>query len=334
MFSKSIALITAICFMFSSLGVQSQGRKTDEELKRVPEIIRTIVGQASNGWDIVDVQKVEAELVIVSPVVGLEIDLEESNRFAIFQGRNIFNKQIDLPLLRIGIPGFQSAVFLKKKNGELIVCVRYRFGSRIENRIIELKNEDELRRIREYIENFTEIQKNEYTIADSSKISEDEEYPKFIKKRISFEERLVRFPLRKRTLGQVFLKDGDRIKGELLPLHEEESILMETNLDTRRILVTKIDRVRFLGDKGSVIVEQAILSGIGGAATGVLTGAFSAWQIGGDVKGTAIYAGIFFGAAGFLFGFLRAANSTRGSIEFVLGPVKDKREKKKRKNLE
>ena len=93
--------------------------------------------------------------------------------------------------------------------------------------------------------------------------------------------------------------------------------------------MAEIDRVRFLGDKGSAAMEQAILSGIGGFATGALTGAFAAWQVGADVKATAIYAGIFFGTAGFVMGLLRGASSTRGSIEYVLGPVKDKKGKKK-----
>ena len=52
-----------------------------------------------------------------------------------------------------------------------------------------------------------------------------------------------------------------------------------------------------------------------------LVGALAAWQSGGNAKETAIFAGLLFGAIGFISGFFRGASRGRGNREFVLGPV-------------
>ena len=121
------------------------------------------------------------------------------------------------------------------------------------------------------------------------------------------------------------MKSGDVIEGELVPIYEDGRILIETDLDARRIMVEEIDRLRTLGDRGKGAMRTAVLSGFGGATSGALMGAFAAWQAGGDAKRTALYFGILAGAFSFVFGLMRGSRSARGSREFVLGPIPSER---------
>lgn len=324
MFRKMISLLTAVSLMLASL---PGGAWADEE-KNEPETIRTIQGFGDEGWAIVDIRTVTGTRVVISPVVGDEINLEEGNRYAMFQGSTIYSKKIDLPLLRVGVSGFQSAVFMKRANGKFALKVAFRSGPNIENRLIPIKDENDLRKLREFIEHFSEIQRGEYKIGKVSGIEDGAAYPKFTEDTVTFEERKPRRPLRFRTPAQIVMKDGSKVKGEVLPVFEDDQILLETGLDTRKIRVADIDRLRFLGDKGSVAMEGAIMSGIGSAATGALVGALSAWQTDSDVKEVALYAAIVFGTIGFVTGLIRGAQSTRGSKEYVLGPVKPDGKKK------
>ena len=331
MFKQVVALVTTVSLLFSTLcttGPVWADKKGDEE---DVQAVRTIAPRGDEGWAIVDIRRVAGSLVVVSPVIGREIDLEESNRFSLFQGVTVFNRRIDLPVLQIGVPGFQSAVFMRKANGKPAVKIQYRSGPNIESRLVNMKDDDELRRFREYVEHFNAIQKDEYTIETSSSIAEDAEYPKFTDEEVTFEMRRPLFALRTRMRTQLVLKDGEKIRGEAVPVYEDEQILVETDLDIRRISVAEIDRIRFLGEKGAAAMEKAVLSGIGGIATGAFVGAFAAWQADADVKQTAIFAALIFGTAGFITGLLTGAKSTRGSVEYVMGPVEDGKKKKRDK---
>jgi hypothetical protein len=180
---------------------------------------------------------------------------------------------------------------------------------------------NELRRLREYIENFDEISKKKYKLASESTIEEDAEYPKFTDEEISYEERRPRFGLGRRLPGGVILKDGEKVQGELVPAFEDGKILIQTDIDIRRVSVENIERVFIKGARSSAAIGTAVGGGLGGMATGALIGALAAWQSGGDAKETAIFAGLLFGAIGFLSGFFRGASRGRGNREFVLGPV-------------
>jgi len=319
MFMKSVSIFTAFCLTFSSLVVT--GWAKDEEEDDGPQAIRMIAPQGDEGWAIVDVRTIEGKTVVVSPVVGSEISFEEKNRFGIFNGPNEFNRRIDIPILKIGVTGFQSAMFMKHENGRISLKVDYSSFGKKESRMIRIRDEDDLRKIREYLEHFSEIQKGEYTISKTSEELEEAEFPKFTDDKISFEERRMRFPIRFRTRGKIYLNDGEEVEGELLPVYEDEQLLIETDLDTRRVSVAQIERLRFLGERGSAAMERALLSGLGGVATGALTGALAAWQADADVKRVALWAGIIFGGIGFVTGLLTGARSTRGSEDYVLGPV-------------
>jgi len=336
MFKKTIALVTVFSLICSTLApagsahaaVEKEAGEETEESKT----IRTIVSR-DTGWAIVDIRTMSENIVVVSPVVGREIDFEESNRFAMFHGRNKYNKKIRLSLLNMGVPGFQSAVFLKRDGEKASVRVRFRSGPTIESRIFPLKGLEDLRMTREYIENFSEIQKGNYTIGKESKIETDAEYPKITDEIISFKQRVPKFELSTRTPGRVSLKNGDRLSGEFVPFYEDDRILLQTEFDTRRIAVDDIERLIFHGNRGSWAAREAVMGAVGGAATGALIGAFSAWQSGASAREWAVFGATFFAVAGFITGLLTGARTARGEQEYVLGPLPNQ-EKSKRKKSE
>ena len=318
MIKKSISLITAMSFLLAVCPV----RAAESEKKTQYE--RGIYQLGHEGWEIVDVRQVSGTRIVLSSRVGPQIDLEESNRYALFQGATIYTQKIDLSILHLGVAGFQFAEFMKQDNGKLAIKIQYRSGPRIETRLVNVQSENDLRRLREYIEHFDEIVKGEYTIADSSKI--DDTYPQYTEDAISFEERRVRFRIQTRFPGMVTLKDQKQIKGEFLPAYEDDKILIETDLRVHKVTVDEIHKVQFFGERGSVAMERAIIQGIGGAAMGALTGALAAWQTNADVKETTIWAAAIFGIFGFVSGLVTGARATQSGETFTLGPVEgDKR---------
>ena len=319
MIKKSVSLITAMSFLLFSL---CPIRAAESEKETQYE--RGIYELENDGWEIVDVGHVSGTRIVLSSQVGSQIDLEESNRYALFQGATIYTQKIDLPILRLGVAGFQFAEFMKQDDGKLAIKIQYRSGPRIETRLVNVQSENDLRRLREYIENFDEIVKGEYTLADSSKI--DETYPQYTEDAISFEERRVRFRVQTRFPGMVTLKDKKQIKGEFLPAYEDDNILIETDLRVQKVPVDEIHKVQFFGERGSVAMERAIVQGIGGAAMGALTGALAAWQTNANVKETTIWAAAIFGIFGFVSGLVTGARATQSGKTFTLGPVEgDKR---------
>lgn len=318
MIKKSISLITAMSFLLAVCPVRAA------ESEKETQYERGIYQLGHDGWEIVDVRQVSGTRIVLSSRVGPQIDLEESNRYALFQGATIYTQKIDLPILHLGVAGFQFAEFMKQDNGKLAIKIQYRSGPRIETQLMNLQSENDLRRLREYIEHFDEIVKGEYTIADSSKI--DETYPQYTEDTISFEERKTRFRVQTRFPGMITLKDGKKIKGEFLPAYEDNNILIETDLHVQKVATDKIHKVQFFGERGSVAMERAILQGIGGAVTGALTGALAAWQTNADVKETTIWAAAIFGIFGFVSGLVIGAKATQSGKTFTLGPVEgDKR---------
>lgn len=324
MFRKTVALVTAICFTFCNLGMTSSIWAEEKEEEPVGQFSRTIVSAGNDGWSVVDMRNVGGTQIILSPEVGEEIDLEESNRYALFQGGTTYTSKVDLPVLRMGVSGFQSAVFMKQEDGHLAIRIQYRSGPRIETRLVRLKDDNELRRLREYVENFDDVIKGEYTIGDSSAVLAGAEFPKYTDKSIAFEERRPRFAVQFRMPGQIKLKDGKKLKGEFVPVFEDGKILIETDLTIQKIPVDDIEQVKFFGERGSNALGQAIIQGVGGAAMGALTGAFAAWQASANVKETAVWAAAIFGIFGFVTGLIRGAKATQSGETFTLGPVEGK----------
>ncbi len=319
MMKKSISFVTAMSFLLFSICPIPAA-----ESEKETQYERGIYQLGHDGWEIVDVRQVSGTRIVLSPRVGPQIDLEESNRYALFQGATIYTQKINLPILRLGVAGFQFAEFMKRDNGKLAIKIQYRSGPRVETRLMNVESENDLRRLREYIEHFDEIVKGEYAITDSAKV--DDTYPKYTQDAISFQERKTRFQVQTRFPGMVTLKDKKQIKGEFLPAYEDHSILIETELRVQKIAVDEIHKVQFFGERGSAAMERAILQGIGGAATGALAGALAAWQTNADVKETTLWAAAIFGIFGFVSGLVTGARATQSGETFTLGPVEgDKR---------
>ncbi|MDP6779785.1 MAG: hypothetical protein QGI83_23715, partial [Candidatus Latescibacteria bacterium] len=236
-------------------------------------------------------------------------------------GRTNYTHRVNLRLLDLAVPGFQSAAFLMRPSGKPAVRIQYRSGPKIESRSFPLKDDNSLRRIREYVERFDDIRAGTHKLGKESIFEAGSEYPIYTDEEIAFEVRRPRFGVRRRIRGELVLKDGNTLKGEFVPVFEDGRVLIETGIDTRRVPVTEIDRLRTLGDRGSGAMRTAVAAGLGGAASGALMGALAAWQAGADVKETALFVGAVFGGGSFIFGLLRGSRSARGSREFVLGPL-------------
>ena len=327
MFKKTIALVTSLCFLLSSIApIWADQEAKDDPDPEVP-LMRTIAETGGQGWAVVDVRRIEGTRVVVSPLVGDELDLEESNRYGLFQGGTVFARRIDLPILRMGVVGFQSAVFMKQANGKSAVKIQFRSGPRIESRLVSLRGENDLRLIREYIENFDDIVKGDYAMGDSSRIEAGADYPLYTDDPIVFEESRPRYPVTMRTQGGLILKDGEQMRGEFVPVYEDGNILIETNLSIRRVAVADIHQVSFAGEAGSAAMGKAIGQGIAGVATGALVGALAAWQANARVKETAIWAAAIFGTFGFITGLVTGAQATQSGEKYVLGPVEGRRKR-------
>jgi len=322
MLNRFVAVVTAASLAWCSLAGTSQvwaGRKADD----LGPAVRTIAPAGDETWAVVDVRTVKGRLVEISPVVGREIDLEESNSLGLFQGRTTYNGGVDIDLLDESQVGFESAQFILRENKKPAARVRFRTGSGVLERIIPMENEDDLRRLREYVENIRAIREGSYEIGEKSRIGEEAEYPKVLDEEVSSEVRRQRFRLLRRAPGEVTLKDGEKVRGELVPVLEDGRILVQVGLDSRWLTVDEIKRLHISGDKSSTAMKTAVMSGVGGAAGGALTGAFTGWQVGGSVKSYAMVGAIFFGVAGFLTGLFSGAKGGVAAGVYVMGPVQN-----------
>jgi hypothetical protein len=113
--------------------------------------VREVRSWADGQWAVVDVKTVTGTVVIVSSVIGREIDFEERNRFAVFEGETVYNHRQKLSVLKTPVSGFQSAVFLKLSDDQYGVQVTFRNELGIQHRLLRIKKHDELVRMRNYL---------------------------------------------------------------------------------------------------------------------------------------------------------------------------------------
>ena len=298
-------------------GVTFAQEKQDESA----DAVRTIVGRDNQGWAVVDIRQVSGQVVALSPVVGASIDLDEAIRLSMFQGPSEFNRRVPLPVLAASVPGYKEAVFFKRSEDKYGIRFTFTAGNKTRYRTMPLK-ENDIKRIREYVENFDAIQKGDYKIHRSkTQIEEGAEYPMLTDRMVSFETQVPRFVLSRRLDGSLELKDGKTLEGELVPVYDEGSILIDVDYSTRTIDVEDIKRIRTSGNKSTSAMRGAVMTGIGSAISGALSGALAGWQSNGDVKEWTLFGAFFFGTAGFVTGLLRGAGSGRSSEDIVLGPL-------------
>ena len=290
-------------------------RDFDETEGRVD---REILEREEGGWMISDTRTVTGKVVILSPVVGREIDLNEGVRFSMFQGPSEFNKLAGVRFMALSVPGFRNAVFMTRGEG-YAVRIEFSSGDEIRHRVVRIP-EDDLRKAREYVENFRDIRRRSYKIEKRSRIEDDAEYPKRTDEEISFETSFPRFVLTQRIDGGLNLRDGRTLDGELVPAFDDGRILIQQGFDTLRIPVENIKSIRTSGSKSSTAARRAVQSGIGGAITGALIGTLITWQSGGSMGTNVLIGSTIFGAAGVITGFVTGAGQGRKARVIPLDP--------------
>lgn len=133
--------VIIILLLFASSAFAGEKTQTRQELRTWVE----------DRWAVVTVREVAGNVIGVSPLVGQEIDFEEGNRFAVFQGATEYTMRLYLPTLTVPVAGFQSAVFLELADGKFGVCVTYRDDAGSHVRFLRLRNMKELERICDYM---------------------------------------------------------------------------------------------------------------------------------------------------------------------------------------
>lgn len=282
-------------------------------------IVRAVVEREEGGWSIMDTRTVTGKVVILSPVVGPEIDLDEGVRFSMFQGPSEFNRLARVRFMALSVPGFRNAVFITRSEGRYAVRIEFTSGDEVRHRVVRI-SEDDLRKAREYVENFRDIRRRSYKIEKKSKIGDDAEYPKLTEEDITFETSFPRFVLSRRIDGGLILKDGRTLDGELVPSFDDGQILLQQGYDTLRIPVDNIESIRTSGSRSSTAARRAFTSGIGGIFTGALIGALITWQGGGDIGSNVLIGSAIFGTAGFVTGFVTGAGQGRSARLIPLDP--------------
>ncbi len=311
----------------SAVSAQYERRDRGEEDRGFDEmegaIDRAVVEREEGGWSIVDTRTVTGRVVVLSPVVGREIDLDEGVRFSMFQGPSEFNRLAGVRFLATSVPGFRNAVFMTRGEGRYGVRIEFESGGEVRHRVVRVP-EDDLRKAREYVENFIDIRRRNYKIEKRSKIEDDEEYPKVTEEEISFETSFPRFVLARRIDGGLVLRDGRELDGELVPAFDDGQIVLQQGFDTLRIPVENIESIRTSGSKSSTAARRAVRSGIGGAFTGALIGALISWQGGGDIGSNVLLGTTIFGIAGLITGFVTGAGQGRSARVIPLDPPERK----------
>ena len=142
-------------------------------------------------------QRAEGQVIIVSERVGKEIDLEERNKYKLFQG----------------IKGFQSAVFLKLPDSSFVSEAIYldeRTNEKKVNRIPQ--TEVGIEKIGEYIDHFEEIQTGKYQYEYRYRVENE----KPLDTAVPYD-----------SLVSISLKDGTKLQGKIVR-RDETSLTVET----------------------------------------------------------------------------------------------------------
>lgn len=264
--------------------------------------VREVRSWVDGQWAVVDVKTVTGTVVVLSDVVGPEIDFEERNQFAVFEGETLYNRKQEVSVLKTPVTGFQSAVFLKLADGTYGVKIAYKNQLGVQHRMLPIKNADALHHMRDYLVNFAGA--NGTTVG----------YPIETEEPISFEVVQPRFQPRSRLMMHLLLLSGEKVKGEALPMMEDDKMMIETKNGFRRIRAGEINSIRLSEHSMGGVVKRAVRTGtewtLLGAALASVSGLWdprrSVWD---EVR---IVAPIM-GGVGFL-----------GTLVFDLGKVPDR----------
>ena len=297
-------LVTFFCFVICSYSSAIADSERRREVRSWDE------GQ----WAVVDIEKVTGTVVVLSPVVGQEIDFEERNRFGIFSGETVYNNKQKMSVLKTPVTGFQSAVFLKFSNEKYGVRVTFRNEMGVQHRLLHIADHDEMVRLRDYVEHAAGGEK------------EVTAYPLVTDEQVLFETVRPRFRPQHRVRGQLVLADGEKVKGELLPVMEEGMMLVDTKKGFRRVDVLDVQQVG-IGGRGatgvvSKTVQGGVYYGVMGGVSGLMAGLF---YEGVSAKEQMMFGAILGASVGGFFGFLDGLFSLKASKTFHLGSLDRKR---------
>lgn len=273
---------------------------------RVREVRSWIEGR----WAVVDVETISGSVVILSPLVGREIDFEERNRFAVFEGENTYNQKARLFVFKTPIAGFQSAVFLKMSDDTYGVRITYRNEMGLQYRFLPIKNRNDLIRMRDYLSSFGE---------DASDLSD---YPMETDEVVTFETVRPAFQPRQRLMGKLVLDDGEELKGELLPVVEAGHMMVDTRDGFRRVDIAAIQQVGIGGRGTSGILSKTVRGAIYWGFTGGMTGLMSGFFYEGlSAREQMLYGLVIGSTVGGAVGFLDGLFSIQPGKTFHLGSM-------------
>ncbi len=284
-----------------------------------------------DGWSIVRRTSVDGRVIVVSDKVGSEIDLTERNFYGLFQGETIYKSPL-LMAVQMSVDGFKSATFVQLPDSAVGIKVTYGVGDSLRSRLMRLRNRKILNYLKDYVDHFEEINRGSYKLSKNTPVDSAAAYPLYTDQKAAFEETVPFYHVFRRANVVVTRKDGQQVRGEVIPAFDGASILVETDTETQKIPKDEISKIRFTsGFKGSKMLSTAFKLGLSGALTGALVGALTAWQSNTDVGGTVLWAASILGGAGFVSGLWSGGRSPGDrSGEFTLGPVKDSPKKEKK----
>ena len=254
-----------------------------------PQKLRT---WAEDRWAVVTVREVTGTVVVISPAVGREIDFDEGNQLGVFQGVTEYTKHHNMPTVTQLIAGFQSAVFLKLADDQYGICVTFRDEAGTHCRLLHIRDTEELNRIRDYIHWISDVQ----AIPD---------YPMVTDEKVTYKIISPVYRAYERLQVKMALANGEKIKGELLPMMEYGQMLINTPLGFRRIKMDAIDQIRIAPRGGKRIVTRTIRNGLKYSIVGGLTGLLAGWSFEGlSAKDEMLLGALLGGTVGASIGFL------------------------------
>ena len=269
-----------------------------------PQMLRT---WAEDRWAVVTVREVTGTIVVVSPAVGREIDFDEGNQLAVFQGVTEYIKRSNVPTLTYPVTGFQSAVFLKLADDQYGICVTFRDEAGTRCRLLHIRDIEELHRIRDYIHRMSNVQAAP-------------NYPLVTEEKATYEVISPVYRAHERLQVKMALADGEKIKGELLPMMEDEQMLINTPLGFRRINVGAIDQIQIPPRGGKRIVTGTIQSGMKYGILGGITGLLAGLSFEGlSAKNEMVLGALLGGTVGASVGFLDGLLSIERAQTFRFG---------------
>lgn len=259
---------------------------------------------AEDRWAVVTVGEVTGTVVVISPAVGREIDFDEGNQLGVFQGVTEYTKHHNMPTLTQLVPGFQSAVFLKLADDQYGICVTFRDEAGTRCRLLHIRDVEELNRIRDYIHRMAVVHAAP-------------NYPLVTDEKVTYEIISPVYCAYERLQVKMALADGEKIKGELLPMMEDGQMLINTSLGFRRIKMDVIDQIRIAPRGGKRMATRTIRNGLKYSILGGLTGLLAGWSFEGlSAKDEMLLGTLLGGTVGASIGFLDGLMSVERARTF------------------